>query len=252
MQTSYWYAGEEGFGVPVQMWQVGILHDHLFSFKMDFDILGTANSFKETRFEVVPARGPTQTGRLIKKAVHETIAKEDGFVVDSAVPRQWVVYNPNEKNRWGTERGYTLHFEGTIYNILPPSHPWSRAASWSNYNVMVTQRKEDEQVTSHESNMLVGSFPVVDAAAWMNGESIVEEDLVLWTTIGKMHLPRSEDVPVVTNFGVVLAIRPWDFFDENAAFDMPYKPEDFESCAPVVGIDYDYRPTNLTVPLPTV
>lgn len=89
--------------------------------------------------------------------------------------------------------------------------------------MLVTKRKEEEPESSFEGNMLVGSYPVVDAAKFDNGECIEEEDLVVWATVGKMHLPRSEDMPVVTNFGVSLAIRPYNYFDENAAFDIPYK-----------------------------
>lgn len=104
MQTSYWYSSEEGFGHPVQLWQKGTLHDHIFSFKLDFDILGTANSFQETRFEVVPADGPTNTGMVIKKAIYDKKKQETGLVVDSTVANTFTIYNPNEYNKWGSTR----------------------------------------------------------------------------------------------------------------------------------------------------
>mmetsp|Transcript_22595 Transcript_22595/g.62834 ORF Transcript_22595/g.62834 Transcript_22595/m.62834 type:complete len:759 (-) Transcript_22595:139-2415(-) len=243
MSTGTWNENEKQFGVPVQRWQSGSLHDHLFGWKIDMDILGTKNNFAHTQFGVVDAAGPTNTGGTMKAAFVEEVETEAGFKVSTSVPNTFRVYNPNELNAWGRPRGYSLHFEGSIYNILPPEHPWSRAASWSNYNVMVTQYKEDEPLLSNELNFFTPNEPIVDAAAFMDGESTVEEDLVLWVNLGKMHWPRAEDVPVVTNFGTSLDIRPWDYFDENALFDIPAKPEDVESCKPRIGSDFDYGTT---------
>lgn len=39
------------------------------------------------------------------------------------------------------------------------------------------------------------------------GESIVMEDLVAWVTIGVQHVPRSEDVPLISNFGANFFIK---------------------------------------------
>jgi primary-amine oxidase len=245
MSTSTWHADEEKFGVPVQSFQSGSLHDHLFGWKLDMDIYGTKNNFAETKFAVIPTEGPNNSGGTMKAAIKEEVAEEAGFTVSTSVPNTFLVYNPNEMNSWGRPRGYALHFEGSIYNILPPDHAWSRAASWSNYNVMVTQHKEDEPYSTSEMNMYVPKSPVVDAVSFIDGESTVEEDLVLWLTVGKMHWPRSEDMPVVTNFGTSLDIRPWDYFDENALFDLPRKPLDTASCKPVIGELYDYESTVL-------
>ncbi len=33
------------------------------------------------------------------------------------------------------------------------------------------------------------------------GESVVDADLVGWVMVGVQHLPRSEDVPVISNWG---------------------------------------------------
>jgi Cu2+-containing amine oxidase len=212
MSTAFPSKFESGYGVKVQEFQAGALHDHLFGWKIDMDILGTANNFAETKFMVVA----TST---------------------------WSVYNPIKLNKWGHPRGYVLAFAGSIYNLLPKDHPWTRAASWSSYNCMVTQRKEVEPYSSSEMNMITPAFPIVDSAAFLDGDSIIEKDLVLWVTLGKMHYPRSEDIPVVTNFGTSLDIRPSNYFDENALFDLPLKSTDFSSCIPVVGADFDYTTT---------
>ena len=47
-------------------------------------------------------------------------------------------------------------------------------------------------------------------------ESLRGEDIVAWVTIGKEHLPRTEDVPLITNFGTSFLLWPWNVFDKNA------------------------------------
>ena len=45
-----------------------------------------------------------------------------------------------------------------------------------------------------------------------------------WLTLGKEHLPRTEDVPLITNFGTSFLLWPWDVFSKNAGMDMPRTP----------------------------
>ena len=51
----------------------------------------------------------------------------------------------------------------------------------------------------------------------MDDDSIVNEDLVAWVTIGAMHIPHSEDLPntaTVAN-SANFFIRPFNYFDED-------------------------------------
>ena len=50
-----------------------------------------------------------------------------------------------------------------------------------------------------------------------NEENIEKQDIVAWVTIGKEHLPRTEDMPLVTNFGVGFSLLPWNVFAVNGA-----------------------------------
>jgi hypothetical protein len=54
------------------------------------------------------------------------------------------------------------------------------------------------------------------------GESIRHQDLVLWVTSGLMHFPGAEDAPVTptTGTGMGFLLRPFNYFDENAAIDL--------------------------------
>uniref|UniRef100_A0A7S1S4X5 Copper amine oxidase catalytic domain-containing protein n=1 Tax=Alexandrium catenella TaxID=2925 RepID=A0A7S1S4X5_ALECA len=48
-------------------------------------------------------------------------------------------------------------------------------------------------------------------------ESLLDEDLVAWICVGKEHIVRSEDLPLVSNFGSGFSLVPWNFFSGNVA-----------------------------------
>ena len=71
------------------------------------------------------------------------------------------------------------------------------------------------------------------------GESIVDEDLVAWVMMGLLHVPRSEDVPLISNFGTQFFIKPWNYYEELVSMDAG-NVEEFDSCHPAVGNNYNY------------
>ena len=62
--------------------------------------------------------------------------------------------------------------------------------------------------------------PVTSLDTYLDGESIEQTDLVAWVTVGKEHLPRTEDLPLISNFGTYFAITPQNQFTTNAAMDI--------------------------------
>ena len=71
------------------------------------------------------------------------------------------------------------------------------------------------------------------------GEKIVEEDLVAWVMMGLIHIPRAEDVPLISNFGSQFFIKPWNYYEELVSMDIGNQ-ESFASCIPSLGNGYDY------------
>ena len=63
-------------------------------------------------------------------------------------------------------------------------------------------------------------FPKWTAA----NRSIVNTDIVVWYTFGMHHVPRGEDWPVRPTAWHSFEIRPFDFFDQNPALDLPKHP----------------------------
>jgi primary-amine oxidase len=59
-------------------------------------------------------------------------------------------------------------------------------------------------------------------ASWAaNNESIVDQDVVLWYTMGVTHIPRPEEWPVMPVTHVGFKLIPAGFFARNPALDVP-------------------------------
>jgi primary-amine oxidase len=85
------------------------------------------------------------------------------------------------------------------------------------YNIAVTKYHDAEQrVTSVYDLFGQMSPPLVSLDSYLaDGESLHDEDLVAWVSIGKEHLPRTEDVPLINNFGISFNLMPWNVFNVN-------------------------------------
>ncbi|KAH3788174.1 hypothetical protein DPMN_166307 [Dreissena polymorpha] len=56
---------------------------------------------------------------------------------------------------------------------------------------------------------------------FIDNESIVDDDIVNWITVGFLHIPTSEDIPMTVRVETGFMLRPFNFFDRTASFDMP-------------------------------
>ncbi|RTG80193.1 uncharacterized protein DC041_0004380, partial [Schistosoma bovis] len=75
------------------------------------------------------------------------------------------------------------------------------------HQLYVTQQHDNESFASSIFNGVDLSTPVVDFTKFSsNNESIFNEDLVLWLTVGNYHLPRHEDLPNTATSGGPLSI----------------------------------------------
>lgn len=106
--------------------------------------------------------------------------------------------------------------------------------------VAATARREWEPSSSSALNQALPFAPTVDFQQLLSrsdpvnnvtkysdsadpGDKIRGEDIVLWVTSGLQHLPGSEDAPVTPTSGPGIGfwLRPFNYFDENAAASQP-------------------------------
>ena len=62
----------------------------------------------------------------------------------------------------------------------------------------------------------------VGLSEWTRANRRIENtDLVLWYTLGFHHVVRAEDWPVLPTSTHGFELRPFDFFPQNPALDLP-------------------------------
>ena len=108
----------------------------------------------------------------------------------------------------------------TVGQTLPAEHPFVKACAFSKYTLAVAVRKEAEQRATSIYDLFAPSEPVASLDDFLDGESLVQEDLVAWVSLGKEHLPRTEDVPLIANMAVYFDILPRNVHRVNALQDV--------------------------------
>ncbi|KAL3842687.1 hypothetical protein ACJMK2_020675 [Sinanodonta woodiana] len=226
------------FGYRVSDYAMGPIHDHTFGFKVDMDIISSSNTFKlinwkagsilealntQVNIQEAPSYFVYNQTRFIK---WETLRQEKGLKLNYDDQKFWTVVNEKEKNKWGVERGFQIVPLHTAAQTLTEAHPAMKALSFTKYHCAVTKRKEEEQhlTSMHDINRILDPKGHLDLM--LDKEGIVNEDLVTWLTVGFLHVPSSEDVPMTTKVQTGFMLKPFNFFDRTASFDMP---EYFES-----------------------
>jgi Cu2+-containing amine oxidase len=226
--------GRDAFGFRVSDNAQGQIHDHMFGFKMDLDILGTDNSMEVIHWKNdnvlsalrshvpnVPEIPPYFLDNWTRYIEYELTEKETGKRINMDEPEFWIIVNENERNKWGNMRGYEIKPISTAAQTMSDNHPVMPALSFMKYHCAITKRKEDEQYLDSSSDTQRLDKPVDDLEKMLNGESVRNTDVVNWVSMGFLHVPTSEDVPMTTRVEAGFMLKPFNFFDTTPVFDLP-------------------------------
>jgi len=150
-------------------------------------------SIKTGTYDEVFGEGSTPPWALptdvMKYQDDRLVEEEAGYVLDYKVPAVYRFINPQSLNSWGIPRGYGIFHGGTSTQLLPHTHPITKAAAWSKYHIAVTHRKEDEPTSSKDYYDSHSPGPIWSLDMALNGESVEDEDLVAWVSMGIQHPP---------------------------------------------------------------
>ena len=216
--------GDDPFGHAVASGLVAVHHQHLFNFRLDLDVDGTANSVVELATEALPEGPENPDGNAF--VMKETVLcseREARRTLDLASGRKWKVINPSVKNALGHPVGYVLMpGENTVPYALPGSSI-RRRAGFLEAHLWATRHDPAQMYAA-------GSYPNLDPGGdglprWTEADrTLVGQDVVLWYTLGLTHTPRPEEWPVMTSRRIGFVLAPCGFFSKNPALDVP-KPE---------------------------
>jgi primary-amine oxidase len=219
IQSAY-FANNQDYGYQIHDFLSGSMHDHVLNFKADFDILGQENSVQlMTNVPVTTAypwsKGKTRNTMKVQRRFVES-EDEGRFNWDGNAVTQVLVVNENATNDYGELRGYrVLPYTGLAHLTVLDSSNLQNAAHWAEYDIQITKHKDTEPRAAHPYNSQDVADPPINFAKFFDGESLRQEDLVLWLNLGMHHVPHTGDLPntVFTTAHSGIQFMPSNYFD---------------------------------------
>ncbi|NWT95487.1 AOC1 oxidase, partial [Urocynchramus pylzowi] len=166
------------YGSRVHSHLLGNIHTHLVHYKVDLDVAGSGNSFETMDIRFENISTPWSAGARVVQ------------------PR-------------GTRAGVGQE---------PPGPRLTPALTCRRYHLAVTRRHENEPSSSSiYSQNNPWDPPVTFESFIRDNETIEDQDLVAWVTVGFLHVPHAEDIPNTATPGnaVGFFLRPFNFFNED-------------------------------------
>jgi primary-amine oxidase len=215
---------DDAYGRFVAPNTVAVNHDHFFSYRLDLDVDGPVNSFEIDRLK--PRRLPEAGARKSLWVVEpQTAASESQARLDPHADAEafWRVVNPAARGPMGYPTSYEIRPAHGVSSLLAPDDPPQARAGFSRHALWVTPYRPGELYAA-------GDYPTQSRGgdglpAWTAADRPIQgTDIVAWYTIGMHHVVRAEDWPVMPVVWHTFEIRPFDFFADNPALDLPVKP----------------------------
>jgi primary-amine oxidase len=196
-------------------------HQHFFNFRLDFDVDGTGNSVHEmnTRAQAGGPGNPSLNGIIMEETrlASEAAAQRQ---MNMAAARTWSIVNPTAQNALGHRTSYILVPAVNSIPYVAPTSQVRRRAGFVNQHFWATRYNADQMYAggAYPNQSLGGA----GLSKWVaNNESLTNQDVVVWYTMGVTHIPRPEEWPVMPVTHVGFKMIPGGFFSRNPALDVP-------------------------------
>ncbi|KAH8854895.1 Amiloride-sensitive amine oxidase [copper-containing] [Schistosoma japonicum] len=199
-----------------------VLHHHLFHYKIDIDIINKENFFKIINIHgsLLHNQINNNNNNLIINNHYNKINNTEllwitinipktelqaKLTTQFELPKQYLICSINHNINKTNDQCLMIINKGQIKTIFNDEH--TKSFAWSRHQLYVTQQHDNESFASSIFNGVDLNSPVVDFTKFSsNNESIFNEDLVLWLTMGNYHIPRHEDLPNTATSGGPLSI----------------------------------------------
>ena len=205
-------------------------HQHFFNARLDFDLDGERNAVYEVHTEASPAGAGNPIGYGVRRRSHAAaqrgrVAAADRPAVLARVGRR----QPRAHATRPARRSATASCRArTACPTCRRTRSSASAPAFAFKHVWVTRFHADERYAAGEyPNLHPGGAGLPEFIA--DDESIVDEDIVLWYSLGHNHLPRTEDWPIMPVWKMGFMLKPSGFFDRNPTLDVP-PPQSSHSC----------------------
>lgn len=194
---------------------------HFVSVRLDLDIDGVQNSVLETNLKTLPMSRHNPEGTAFLRdelpLLTEVQAQRD---LNLPTQRRWRVIKPGARGIDGTNVGYTLLNQENAFPLANEKSGPRKRALFPIHHLWVTRYREGELAAAGELSAWSGLDGGL--ASWASdNESLDQQDLVVWYTLGLTSLARPEDFPFYGPQTVRLRLEPSGFLDQNGALDLP-------------------------------
>ncbi|HEX9985753.1 MAG TPA: tyramine oxidase [Thermoanaerobaculia bacterium] len=196
-------------------------HQHFFSFRLDLDVDGSANTVAETEVRHLEVPG-------FKNAfgAHETPLTTEGFRdADPSKVRHWEVSSATTENAVGKHPSYAIESNDVAVPLSAPDYEPLLRAAFASHAFWVTRFRDDELYAAGDfPNQGVAGAGLTSFISPPEPLADAGTDVVVWHTIGLTHVPRPEDYPVMPTESIGFKLLPHGFFDRNPALDAQELP----------------------------
>ena len=203
-QHGWLLSGETG------SYNIGLSHMHNYFWRLDFDINGSASN------DVVQEINYSSSGGQRQRSV-TTFNNEAARSVSPSTQRSWIVRDGSLKNAKNHLMGYEIRLDEAGHRENGPTNE-----QFTYNDFYVTRASSCEQIASH--NQRINSCATNSLDQFVNGESIVNQDLVAWVGLSFYHMPRSEDAPKMDIHSNHFQIIPRDWHDKNPLVTLQTEP----------------------------
>ncbi|KAI0824402.1 peroxisomal copper amine oxidase [Trametes gibbosa] len=217
-------------------------HQHIFSIRVDPMVDGLHNSVVET--DILPLPGAPlgsdanyHGNAFIAKSTPVARASDGARDFDYATDRRWSIVNPKRLHPASKRTaGYSIMGKGAGAplmaldgSIVAKRAPFAQRSLWVVKDVEGPRGGRMWPSGRHVPQ--TRDTPVDALPNWASGDgSLIEQDLLVYITMGITHIPRPEDWPVMPVEHLRLVFRPTNFFTANPSMDVP-GANDSKSCA---------------------
>lgn len=245
LQSSFYYPNQDKWGPRIQEAVQGSLHDHVLTWKADFDIIDSKNSLEVTEIRAATTEQPwwAELGAFEQVELNSyNMETEQQFNWASNGQTMYCVNHADKTNKWGTKRGYRIVPGRSNIHLTTLNSPFSRNNSqFAKSHLAVTRQHDTEPFANSVQNLNMPWKPQQDFSKFFDDESIEGEDLVVWFNLGMHHFTRAEDVPVTLYNEAVSSIMfaPQNFFDRSQDGDIQNRRWITQAENSTLGLAYD-------------
>ena len=197
------------------------VHQHVFCFRLDWELDGGNNTLFENQIEVLPIDDDnpegTQFRSVSRRLEDEASAKRN---IAPEVSRYWKVTNPGSLNGVGQPVAYKLLPQASATLFADSNSQVVKRAGFGKHHLWATPYVDGElHAAGPYTVMHEGQQGLPELTA--DNRDISCCDLVMWHTVALTHVPRPEDWPVMPVEYCGFHLIPVGFFDRNPTLDLP-------------------------------